>query len=109
MSDLIFCDADIITMDDANPSAQAIRIQGNRIKEIGPNNKILGTKNDDTVIISAKGKTIIPGFIDSHIHIFPGSEFLSELNLMKIKDFETLKSSILSHIKGDKSNSTVHG
>ena len=35
MSDLIFWDADIITMDDANPSAQAIRIQGNRIKEIG--------------------------------------------------------------------------
>ena len=34
MSDLIFCDADIITMDDANPSAQAIRIQGNRIKGI---------------------------------------------------------------------------
>ena len=51
MSDLIFYDADIITMDDANPSAQAIRIQGNRIKEIGSNNKILETKNDDTVII----------------------------------------------------------
>ena len=109
MSDLIFYDADILTMDDENPSAQAVRIQGNKIKEIGSNNKILGTKNDGTVIISTKGKTIIPGFIDSHIHIFPGSEFLSELNLMKIKDFETLKSSILSHIKGDKSKSTIHG
>jgi len=109
MSDLIFYDADILTMDDENPSAQAIRIQGNRIKEIGSSNKILATKNDDTVIISAKGKTIIPGFIDSHIHIFPGSEFLSELNLMKIKDFETLKSSILTHIKHDESQSIIHG
>ena len=64
MSDLIFCDADIITMDDANPSAQAIRIQGNRIKEIGSNNKILGTKNDDTVIISAKGKSEVLNIFD---------------------------------------------
>ena len=39
MSDLIFYDADILTMDDENPSAQAIRIQGNRIKEIGSSNK----------------------------------------------------------------------
>ena len=52
---------------------------------------------------------IIPGFIDSHIHIFPGSEFLSELNLMKIKDFETLKSSILTYIKHDESQSIIHG
>jgi hypothetical protein len=41
------------------------------------------------------GKTIIPGFIDSHIHFIDGALGLNQVNLVDVKDSVTLKQRIL--------------
>lgn len=66
--DVIFHNGTILTMDDDQPQAQAIAIAGERILAVGTDDEILALKGSSTQVIDLQGKTITPGFIDSHQH-----------------------------------------
>ena len=86
-------------MDEERPNAEAIHIIGNIIHGVGSNKEILANKNKKTQIISVEGRTIMPGFIDSHVHIFPGSVSLEGLNLKAAYTFDEVKNLILEYVK----------
>src|SRR3990172_3709956 len=67
-ADILFTDGAILTMDDANSIAQAIAVQGNKIIAVGNNEEVLQYRGDNTIVINLEGKTLLPGFIDSHTH-----------------------------------------
>jgi len=67
-SKMIFHNGIIITMDDAQPQAQAIAIDGDHIVAVGTNEDILALADSTTKVIDLEGKTVVPGFIDSHEH-----------------------------------------
>jgi predicted amidohydrolase YtcJ len=83
MPGLILHNANIITMDTAQPAAQAVVIRDGIIAELCRNEKIpyLYLSGSDTKIIDCKGKTVVPGFIDAHGHIPGYIESLVSLNL----------------------------
>ena len=66
--DTIFYNAKIITMEDANPAAEAIAIAGDRILALGTDEEVLAASGPATRVIDLHGRTIVPGFIDSHQH-----------------------------------------
>ena len=67
-ADLILKNANIITMDDNNPNAEAIAIADGKILFVGLNADTGAYQGENTQVIDIQGKTIIPGFIDSHAH-----------------------------------------
>ena len=69
------------TLDEQSSTAEAIFIKNNKIYKVGSESEILKLKEDSTKVISANGGTIMPGFIDSHVHLFPGSDGLNKLDL----------------------------
>lgn len=58
----------IYTMDDAKPRAEAVAVYGSRIVAVGETMDVKSMVGPSTRIIDLQGKTVIPGFIDSHIH-----------------------------------------
>jgi len=68
--DTVIHNADVITMTDAEPGPppQAIAISRGRICALGPNRDIAALADDGTRVIDLAGKTILPGFTDSHVH-----------------------------------------
>lgn len=58
----------IITMDPDLPRAQAMLIFGNRICDVGSNERIAGRLTPDTEVHDLAGRTVTPGFIDAHAH-----------------------------------------
>lgn len=66
--DLILYNANIITVNPNQPSAQAIAISSDKIIVVGTNESILKLATGFTKKIDISGKTILPGFIDSHSH-----------------------------------------
>ena len=80
-ADLIVINARILTMDAANPRAEAIALAGGRIAAIGSDGDILALKGKQTRIVDAGGASVLPGFIESHIHMFGGAEELGHLQL----------------------------
>src|ERR1044071_4315079 len=75
VADVIIVQAKIATLDNAKPLAQAIAISGNIIIGIGTDKEMLKFKNARTKVIDAKGKRIIPGLFDSHLHVIRGGRF----------------------------------
>lgn len=81
MSDLILFNANIITMDPAFQHAQLIGIKNGKISAVSNNESLIELKKRNTKVIDCKTKTILPGFIDAHLHLFAFAESLVTLNL----------------------------
>jgi len=93
--DLILFNATVITMDPKLPRAELVVIQNGKIIAVSKNESLMELKNRDTKVIDCKGKTILPGFIDAHVHLFAFAESLVTVsleprnNIHSISDIQT--------------------
>lgn len=71
MSTIIYLNGTIYTMDAAQPRAQAMAIDtlNGRILAVGENDEVRRMNGRDTELVDLGGKTVLPGFIDAHIHL----------------------------------------
>jgi Predicted metal-dependent hydrolase with the TIM-barrel fold len=67
-ADLIITHADIHTMDDTLPKAQAIAVRDGRIMAVGTNEEIERMTDARTRRIHAQGRMMLPGLQDTHVH-----------------------------------------
>lgn len=67
-ADLILVNGNVLTQDDANPTAEAFAIKGDRFVAVGSDDDVRNLAGPDTRIIDAEGMTVVPGFIDAHSH-----------------------------------------
>lgn len=93
----IIRNARVLTMDAANPRANAVAIAGNRILAVGSEAEIDAFCGPDTHVIDARGGTVLPGFNEAHMHIFGGSAELSELSLAGVKGFDALEKAVKAY------------
>lgn len=71
----IIYNATVYTLDINNSTAEAIAIDNGKIIKVAANAEVLRLKNKSTKLIDAKGKCIIPGIFDSHLHVIRGGRF----------------------------------
>jgi predicted amidohydrolase YtcJ len=69
-ADIVFVNGNVYTVNDAAPKAAAIATKGERIVFVGSNAEANKHSGPTTRTIDLKGKTVVPGFTDSHYHIF---------------------------------------
>ena len=67
---VIFYNGLILTMDDALPTTSAIYIQGERIVAVGDDASLLAEAGPTTRLVDLAGRTLMPGFVDAHSHMF---------------------------------------
>ncbi len=75
----------IYTVNNKKPLTEAVIVEGNRILYTGTNEDVRAKINKDTEIIDLCGKLMLPGFIDAHVHLINGGNYLSGLNLRNAK------------------------
>jgi predicted amidohydrolase YtcJ len=68
-ADLIVTHAKIYTGNRAQPEEPALAVKKGRIYFVGSNEEVYGLKNSRTKEINAQDRRLIPGMIDSHIHV----------------------------------------
>jgi len=96
-ADIIITNAKILTMDKALPRAEALAIAGNRLLAVGGRDDIAGLKAPHTRVIDARGKTVLPGIIESHMHIFMGSVELDSLMVTGLEGIEALTRAVRAY------------
>jgi predicted amidohydrolase YtcJ len=67
-ADLILYNGKIVTVDSTFSIAQALSIAGGKILSVGSNDSVLRARAANTRTIDLKGRTVLPGLIDSHVH-----------------------------------------
>ncbi|SFG49553.1 hypothetical protein SAMN05518801_1359 [Novosphingobium sp. CF614] len=70
--DLIITNAKVTTLDRGNPVAQAVVIRNGKFLAVGTEAEARAAAGPDAQVIDAKGRRLIPGLIDSHIHVIRG-------------------------------------
>ncbi|REC55394.1 amidohydrolase [Rhodosalinus sediminis] len=88
--DLVILNGRLLTFDAANPAAEALAVAGGRIAAVGSTAGIRGLAGPGTRVFDAQGCTVLPGFIDSHVHLFGGSVELDYLNLYGVTGLDRL-------------------
>jgi hypothetical protein len=66
---LILSHATVLTMEPRRPQAEALAIGEGRLLAIGTNGSVLSLRGPDTVVLNCRGATVLPGFIDAHLHL----------------------------------------
>ncbi|SLN54844.1 N-substituted formamide deformylase precursor [Roseovarius albus] len=91
MTDLVILNGRVMTF--AGPDAEALAITGGVITAVGSNAEIRDLAGSARVI-DAQGNTVLPGFIDSHVHLFQGAAELEYLNLHGVTGFDAIAAKV---------------
>ena len=68
VADLVLTNGNVVTVDPALPTAEAVAMTGDRITAVGSNDEIAAYIGDATDVIDLGGQTAIPGLIEGHGH-----------------------------------------
>jgi hypothetical protein len=92
-ADLVFINGNILTMNAVQPHAEAVSIKGNKILKVGSKADVTPSFDAATKIIDLKGKTVVPGFTDTHAHV---SDFgrLARIDLNGLKSIAEIKNRV---------------
>ncbi|MEW6622947.1 MAG: amidohydrolase [Bacillota bacterium] len=69
IADIVFKNGEVITVDQNNSISEAAAVKGNRIVGVGTNTEISSFIGENTKVIDLQGRSMLPGFIDSHVHM----------------------------------------
>jgi predicted amidohydrolase YtcJ len=94
---LVIINADVRTMDRGKPKVEAVAVADNKITAVGTNTEIRRLIGPETGIIDARGRLVLPGFNDSHVHFFSIGARFFVLDLKKAKTPEDVLDGLRLH------------
>lgn len=113
-ADLIVVNANVITVDQSQPHAEAFAVENGRISAVGTNAEIRRLATQSTKVLDLKGKTVTPGFNDVHLH--PGAVFPDDspywtpwLGPDKVKNMDELIAALKKKADSTPKGMLVHG
>ncbi|MEO1244305.1 MAG: amidohydrolase [Pseudomonadota bacterium] len=95
-ADIVLTSARVFTVDSERPWAESVALRADRIVAIGDNENTAALVGPDTRLIDANGRLVLPGFVDSHTHIFAGSFSAQRINLSLADTLPKLRESLLA-------------
>ena len=69
-ADAVYHNGKIVTVDERFSVSQALAVRDGKIMAVGSNSEILALAGPKTLQLDLKGKSVLPGFIDTHSHLF---------------------------------------
>ena len=96
-AETIITNARVLTMDPDQPRAEAVALAGGRILAVGDRADIAALAGPGCEEIDARGATVMPGFVESHMHLFPGGAELDHLQLLGVMGTGPLKDAVRAY------------
>jgi predicted amidohydrolase YtcJ len=96
-ADIAIINAQVLTLDNETPRAEAIALSDGKIAAVGTRHDIEELIGEATRVIDAKGGTVLPGFSENHMHLFSGAAELDHLQLSGVKGLAALEDAVRSY------------
>ena len=84
-ADVVLIHARIYTVNAQQPWAEALAIREGKILAVGTDHEISRYRSASTKVIDAKGRLLLPGFTDCHVHFMDGSFSMQQVNVEDAK------------------------
>jgi hypothetical protein len=85
-ADRIWTGGTILTMEDDAMRAEAVAEDDGKIIAVGSATEVMKLKGPKTEVIDLKGRTLLPGFVDAHGHVFVGGLQALSANMLAAPD-----------------------
>lgn len=109
VGDFVFTNGAIYTVNEKYPWAQAVAVKGNTIVYVGDNEGARAFVGLDTQSIDLQGRLVLPGFVESHIHILLGAATTSGLTLTMADSLETVLRKLKGYADAHPGRKTIFG
>jgi predicted amidohydrolase YtcJ len=100
-ADRVFVNGTVWTGEPGRPRVQALAVRGPAILALGTSEQIRKHAEKRTQVVDLKGRLVVPGFIDSHLHFMSGSLALSNVNLEGAETLEEVKRRIAAFARAN--------
>jgi len=107
--DLILFDGNIYTMNPTNPKVEALLIRNGKIIATGSNKDIKLKTSSNYEFIDLHGKAVLPGFIDSHVHLLGYAKSLIGIDLSNTKSKEEVIEKVKTRVEKTEPNVWILG
>ena len=107
--DLILFNGNIYTMNHTNPKVEALLIRNGKIISTGSNKDIKLKASSNYEFIDLKGKAVLPGFIDSHVHFLGYAKSLIGIDLSNTKSKEEVIEKVKIRVEKTEPNVWILG
>lgn len=109
-AELILTNGNIFTMDESKPKVEAMVVSDGKIIYTGDNEGAHKYASADTIIEDLDGSTILPGFIETHVHV-PGNAYnvLFNIDLYDAKTVEELNKTIKDFVDAHPERNDYYG
>jgi predicted amidohydrolase YtcJ len=98
-ADLIVTNARIYTVDDGHPFVSALAVRDGKVAFVGSVREASLLRGPNTHVIDAAGRTVIPGMVDAHAHLFGLGEFLRSIDLTDTRSYDEIVSRVGARVK----------
>jgi len=107
--DLILHNANLHTLDKKYIDVTAVAVTGSRIFALGNDKDILGLAGCDTKIYDLEKKLVLPGFCDTHIHLYEWALNHDSIDFSRTTSFSGMETAILEKAAGTGKSNWILG
>jgi len=108
-ADLIIRDAHIVTVDPKFSIAGAAAVRDGKFIAVGSDAEVLKARGPNTRVIDLHGKTVLPGFNDTHVHLTAGEDLPVQVDLTHIRSIKDIQAKIAAKAKQSKPGDWIVG
>ncbi|HXS49065.1 MAG TPA: amidohydrolase [Sphingomicrobium sp.] len=108
-ADLIIRHAHIVTVDPKFSIAQAAAIRDGKFVAVGSDAEVMKAKGPNTRVVDLHGRTVLPGFDDTHVHLTAGEELPLQVDLTHIHSIKEIQAAIAARAKQVKPGEWITG
>jgi len=98
-AEMVLFNGKVITMNPSQPSAQAVAVKNGEILAVGLDTEIKPLIGEKTKIIDLRGRIVLPGFIDTHIHVTGFGRSLAPIDLRDVNSIEELQKRLAEQVQ----------
>ena len=89
-ADRIFVNGRVFTAEPGKPLAEGLAVRGPSLLAVGTSAEMRRHAVKGTEVVDLRGRLVVPGFVDGHLHLPGGSQSLEELRLDDAETFAAL-------------------
>src|SRR5947209_2674774 len=108
-ADVVFVNGNVYTVNEKQPRAEAIAVNGDRIVFVGSNANAKRFQGGGTRVIDLHGETVVPGMTDAHYHLIGGGQREMNLNLEGLTNLEAFLAKVKERVDRAKPGEWVTG
>ncbi len=109
VADVIYINGKVYTVNETRPWAEAFAVKDGIFIEVGSTEKVERAKGDATKVIDLKGKFVMPGIIDDHIHPDMGADNYLNVFIKATDNWDDVKRKIKDFRNNNPNKKWIYG